>query len=130
MTTIEYLITTGVPTVVTLIVGVILRSQIKAQREMMETYKNYLQVLDISKIKDLHEYQYKLKIKMIRKEIDMQLNQFSLDMKDEYDELSIFADTVVNSLPAEKQEEFISEHFPLCKKYFEKVTDGKNNVVE
>lgn len=51
----QYLITTGVPTIAILIVGLILANQIRSQKTLLSKYKEYIEAVNPEKIIALHK---------------------------------------------------------------------------
>ncbi len=49
------ILTIGIPTLASIVVGVILRKQINSQNELLANYKNYIETTDWKKIKEHYE---------------------------------------------------------------------------
>jgi gas vesicle protein len=84
----EYLIVTGIPTIAVVIVGFILRNQIKAQNEMIENYQEYIKTIDWKSVKEWYEkFEIPKIISEIEKDVNKQFNDFEEEINPHVDKL-------------------------------------------
>jgi hypothetical protein len=126
----QYLITTGIPTAAVLIVGFILRRQIKSQSEIIEKYKAYIETIDWRKVKDHYEeFRIPQEVEKAKKEVidqvEKQVRELTPmvdDLVDQHLEMTRFcAIVLLNHLDKETGQSLVRASMPKSEQAFVKI---------
>lgn len=117
----------------TLVVGLILNRQIRAQSEVIQSYKAYLELFDIQKLKEFDSYRHEstiLKAEVVAKKqisealegnlqskikplADQWLKEVDANFQVRFDEVcEVLYDFIIEEIQPEKRAEFIKEFLP------------------
>jgi protein-arginine kinase len=102
----------------TIVVGVILYRQIKSQLELLNNYKDYINTIDLNKLKQYHDME-KMSI-ATRSEIETQsfIQNIDSEFHHQFDEMATFTYMMLSQMTKEQRELAIRKHLTFSRKLF------------
>jgi hypothetical protein len=121
----EFIISSLIPTIAIIVVGVILRKQIKSQQEILEMYKGYASTFDSKKYKEAYEDVHipmavSKALKKFEENWEKENEDFAIIGRafvDQYDEMQQYIGKQFEGYDKQTVDRIVNDNFPKSQRY-------------
>ena len=114
----------------TIVVGIILSRQIKSQAEILNSYKDYINTIDLNKIKQFHDLEKSSIVTKAEIETQRFIQNIDADFHHQFDEMATFTHITLSKMTKEQREltmqKYLTFSQELFTEHFKKI-DSRNN---
>lgn len=102
----------------TIVVGVILSRQIKSQAEILNNYKDYINTIDLNKIKHFYDLEKSSIITQAEIETQNFIKTIDSEFQHQFDEMATFTYVMLSKMTKEQRELAMQKYLTFSQKLF------------